>query len=560
MPKTKIVATIGPKSFNEDVLTKMIRSGLSTIRINTAHVELPYIGEVKKMVEGLNQKLGSHVGIMVDLKGPELRTGTFKEGGFLVKRGTKYTFGPQEKNPDISISHPAILEHLKEKDIILLSDGRVRMRVNLVKDGVANVEAVDDGTLRDRSRINIPGKFLPIGSVTDRDKEFLKESIKQGVDFFALSFVQGKENVIELEELIHEAGGDQFIVSKIETKSGLQNIREVTRVSDFIMVARGDLGVELPLKEVALAQKRIIMESHREGVPTIVATQMLESMVKESNPTRAEVSDVTNAILDNADALMLSEESSIGDYPVQAVNFLSDIAEYVESKQISLVEPDEFLGNRVAYSMARSAKNIASEIGADAILAFTKSGNTAKMISAVRPNVPIYAAVISSRMANKLNLYRGVEPVVFAGEESMGIDLISALSFFEAHSSLKKGDRVVLTSGAPYFLFGGTNEVRVSTIGTFIGRGYPSGKSVKGRITRDPEEKREILLLETNDEISFDRLGKYQAIIFTGNVSNKMRETLRDVGITVLHNTRLAVYVKDGEEVYVDGETGVIIH
>ncbi len=560
MPKTKIVATIGPKSFNEEVLTKMIKSGLSTIRINTAHVELPYIGQVKKMIEGLNQRMGSHVGIMVDLKGPELRTGPFNGGKLDVKKGARFTFAASEKKPDISISHPAILDHLKEKDMILFSDGRVRMRVISVKDSVANIEAIDEGSMRDRSRINIPGKFLPIGSVTDRDKEFLKESVKQGVDFFALSFVQGKDNVIELEELIHEAGGDQFIVSKIETKSGLQNIREITRVSDFIMVARGDLGVELPLKEVSLAQKRIIEESHKEGVPTIVATQMLESMVKESNPTRAEVSDVTNAILDNADALMLSEESSIGDYPVEAVTFLSDIAEYVESKQISLVEPVEFLGNRVAYSIARSAKNIANEIDADAILAFTKSGNTAKMISAVRPNVPIYAAVISNRMANKLNLYRGVEPVVFSGEESMGIDLVSALSFFEAHSSLKKGDRVVLTSGAPYFLFGGTNEVRVSTIGTFIGRGYPSGKSVKGKITRDPDEKREILLVESDEEISFDRIGKYQAIIFTGNVSNKMRETLRDVGSTVLHNTRLAVYIKDGEDVFVDGETGVIIH
>ena len=182
------------------------------------------------------------------------------------------------------------------------------------------------------------------------------------------------------------------------------------------------------------------------------------------------------------------------------------------------------------------------------------------MISAVRPNVPIYAAVISKIMATRLNLYRGVEPVVFTGEESMGIDMVRALSFFEAHSSLRKGDRVVLTSGAPYFLFGGTNEVRVATIGTFIGRGYPSGKSIKGKITRNPDEKREILLVETATEIPFEKLGKYQAIIFTGDISSKMQETLSEVGITVLYNTRLAVYLKDGEEVFVDGETGVIIH
>lgn len=560
MPKTKIVATIGPKSFNEDVLTMMIKSGLSTIRINTAHVDIDYIGKVRKMVDNLNLKLSSHVGIMVDLKGPELRTGVFPGGVLKVRKGQKFSLGKEESKPDISISHPAALDQLKEKDTILFSDGRVKMRVISIKGETASLESIDDGNLRDRSRINIPGKFLPIGSVTDRDIQFLIESIKQNVEFFALSFVQGKDNVIELEEKIRENGGDQFIVSKIETKSGLQNIREITRVSDFIMVARGDLGVELPLKEVSIAQKRIIEESHREGVPTIVATQMLESMVKESNPTRAEVSDVTNAILDNADALMLSEESSIGDFPAEAVNYLSEIAEYVESRQMNLVEPHGFLGNRVAYSIAKAAKNISEEIDADAILAFTKSGNTAKMISAVRPNVPIYAAVISKSMATRLNLYRGVEPVVFTGEESMGIDMVRALSFFEAHSSLKKGDRVVLTSGAPYFLFGGTNEVRVATIGTFIGRGYPSGKSIKGRITRNPDEKREILLVETLSEIPFEKLGKYHAIIFTMDISSKMQETLSEVGITVLYNTRLAVYPKDGEEVFVDGETGVIIH
>jgi len=559
VPKTKIVATIGPKSLDETVLKQMISYGLSCVRINTAHADQDYVKTVKRLIDRLNSSMKSNVGVMVDLKGPELRTGEFKNHQFPVKKGEKYSLGPEGAAADITLSHKEILDVAKEKDIILLSDGLIRMKILKVGADKLIAESQDNGVLRDRSRVNLPGKLIPVGTLTDRDRTFIKAGIEADVEFFAQSFVQSKESVLELEESISGMGGDQFIVSKIETKSGFQNIREIAKVSDFIMVARGDLGVELPLKEVAIAQKKIIEESHKEGVPTIVATQMLESMVKASSPTRAEVSDVTNAIMDNADALMLSEESAIGDYPVAAVSYLSEIAEFVESKQKNLVGPEEYLGNRVAFSIARSAKAIAEDIDADAILAFTKTGNTAKMISAVRPNVPIYAAVTSQKMANKLSLYRAVEPVVFSSEGSMGIDLLSALSFFEAHTPLRKGNRVVITSGAPYFLFGGTTEVRVATIGTFIGRGYPNGRSIKGRLTRNPDEKREILLVEHDGDIPFEKIGKFQAIIFTNQISHRYSESLRGMGITILTSTKLASYVKDGEEVFVDGETGVII-
>ncbi|MEM0158203.1 MAG: pyruvate kinase [Thermoplasmataceae archaeon] len=559
MPKTKIIATIGPRSQDESVLKQMISYGLSCVRINTAHADVGYIKTVKDLIDKLNVALKSNVGVMVDLKGPEIRTGEFKNHQFAVRKGTRYTLGPEGSDVDISLSHKEILDVAREKDTILLSDGAVRLKVTKVEKDRMTAESQDDGILRDRSRVNLPGKLIPVGNLTDRDRTFLKAGIDADVDFFAQSFVQNKESVLELEEAISGMGGDQFIVSKIETKSGFQNIREIAKVSDFIMVARGDLGVELPLKEVAIAQKKIIEEAHKEGVPTIVATQMLESMVKASSPTRAEVSDVTNAIMDNADALMLSEESAIGDHPVEAVSYLSEIAEFVESRQKNLAGPEEYLGNRVAFSIARSAKSIAEDIDADAILAFTKTGNTAKMISAVRPGVPIYAAVTSQRMANRLSLYRAVEPVVFSAEGTMGIDLLSALSFFEAHTPLRKGNRVVVTSGAPYFLFGGTTEVRVATIGSFVGRGYPSGKSIRGRLTRNPDEKREILLVEGQAQIPFEKIGKFQAVIFTNQISHRYAENLRGMGITILTNTKLASYVRDGEEVYLDGETGVLI-
>lgn len=419
------------------------------------------------------------------------------------------------------------------------------------------LESLDDGELRDRSRVNVPGKFLPIGNLTDRDISFLREGVESEVDMFALSFVQRKEDVELLEDKILEYGGDQFIVSKIETKNGFQGIRDIARVSDFIMVARGDLGVELPLKEVAMAQKKIIEESHKQGVPTIVATQMLESMVKSSSPTRAEVSDVTNAIMDNADALMLSEESSIGDFPDLAVKYLKDIAEFVESRDVPLPEPKEFLGNRVAYSIARAAKMISNEIDADAILAFTKSGNTAKMLSAVRPGVPILATVTSDRLANKLNLYRGVEPILLDGNTE-NFDVMQALSLIEKKTFLKKGDRVVITSGAPYFVFGGTNEVRVATVGNFVGRGYPSGKSVSGKIFTKTSGTGDILILEGSEVPADLQLKKLKAVIFTGNIPVKLKERIRENGATVLHNTKMAKDLVPGELVHIDGQTGVI--
>lgn len=556
MASTKIVATIGPSSFDEDILKRMYDYGLSIVRVNTAHIEPGYIAKVKELTCRINKKTGRHVGVMVDLKGPELRTGEFPGGSLTVSKGEIFEL-PFKNSGTIAFSHPEIYSSLVPKDLILLSDGKVTMKVKSVTDDKLTLESLDDGVLRDRSRVNVPGKFLPLGNLTHRDITFLEEGLEANVDMFALSFVQRKEDVEILQEKIMARGGDQFIVSKIETKSGFQNIRDIAKVSDFIMVARGDLGVELPLKEVVMAQKRIIEESHMQGVPTIVATQMLETMIKSSTPTRAEVSDVTNAIMDNADALMLSAESSIGDFPDVAVKYLRDIAEFVESKNVELSEPREFLGNQVAYSIARAAKVISNEINADAILAFTKTGNTAKMLSAVRPHVPILATVTSRSLANKLNLYRGVEPIVLEGKEEQ-IDLMEALSLIEDATFLKKGDRVIITSGAPYFLFGGTNEVRVATVGNFVGRGYSTGKSVRGKVFTTESGAGDILLMTEPRMPESINLKKLKAALFVPIISVKLKESLRADGLTVVYNTRLVRDLKPGEIVHIDGATGVI--
>ena len=558
MPDTKIIATMGPASADMAVLEKMAKNGLSAVRINTAHADPGYIGKIKGMIDRVNKKLGTYIGVLVDLKGPELRTGEFPGGSFEVKAGSQYILAPEGTKGDVfTINYPAILNTLTTNDLILMSDGRFRFKVVKSGKNQATVKSLDSGRMRDRSRINVPGKYLDLGVLTDRDIIFLKEGIKENVEFFALSFVQKKENVEHLQKQIMTNGGDQLIVSKIETKSGLQNIRTISRVSDLVMVARGDLGVELPLEEVVVAQKKIIDESHRYGVPTIVATQMLESMVNSSSPTRAEVSDVTNAIMDNTDCVMLSEETAIGKFPAEAVEYLNRISTYVEDKVGDFREPDDFLGNRVAYSISRAAKVVASEIEADGIVAFTQSGNTAKMISAVRPCVPIYTIVTDPHLGRKLNLFRGIRPVRIEPVKSDDGDLYETILSAEKSIKIRKGARLVITSGAPNFLFGGTNEVMVSTFGKFLGRGYPSGKSFRG-IVAGKRVKGDILIV--NEDISEERddFRKYRGIIFTGKASHEVMETLESSGIPVLYNTKIREKISEGDEIFIDGYTGII--
>lgn len=558
MAQTKIVATVGPSSDNLATLREMVKKGLSAVRINTAHIQDGYIEKIRRLVDNVNKELSSSVGIMIDLKGPELRTGTFSNGSFTIKEGSKYRISAAGDRDAISINYPSALKSLQKGDDVVMSDGKVRFTVDSSSDNFAELRAISSGNLRDRSRVNIPGRYLDLGVLTERDKKFLAEGVKNEVEFYALSFVQDRSNVTHLQKLIYDLEDDASIVSKIETKSGFDNIDSIAAVSDYIMVARGDLGVEMPLEDVTIAQKSIIVEAHKHGVPTIVATQMLESMVESSSPTRAEVSDVTNAILDNADSVMLSEETAIGKHPAEAVGYLSRIADYVESIHNDFPEPKEYYGNRIAYSISRASKIIAGEIGANGILAFTLTGNTARMISAVRPNVPIYAAVTREKIGRRLNLLRGVIPMVMPDRFRETSDLVEAIAHIESENHFEKGDRVVVTSGAPYFLFGGTNDVRVMTVGTFNGRGYPMGNSLQGKLTEDESGEGDIILIS---ERKWDRekvTRKFKGIIFTIDISDQDKEFLEERGMTVVFNTKIVKAIPEGATVSIDAGTGII--
>lgn len=559
MPKTKIIATVGPSSQDPEVLSRMIDLGLSCVRINSAHITSGFIGKMKDVVSELNRKKGTHVAIMVDLKGPELRTSSFTGGKKKIISGKVFKLVPEAtKDDEIGINHPSVISSLKSGDVVYMSDGRVSFNVTDILKDQAVIIAEDDAEIRDRSRINIPGRILDLGTLTERDRTFLQEGIENAVDYFALSFVQSKDNVQNLQKTIMESGGSQGIVSKIETKSGYQNIEEISAASDVIMVARGDLGVELPLTEVSLAQKNIIYHAHRRGKPTIVATQMLESMVQSDSPTRAEVSDVTNAILDNTDSLMLSEETAMGKFPVEAVGYLGRISEYVESQRKDFSEPEEFIGNRVAYSIAVASKTIAIDASAEGIIAFTRTGNTARMISATRPTVPVYGVVSSESIARKLNLFRGITPVYLPMENDTTTDIYEMTQNFQNMMKIKKGLRYVVTSGAPYFFSGGTNDVRVITTGKYLGVGHTNGISADGSVSTSTSPRGEILFVQTADKIP-QEISNYKGIICCGAVGSKLREKLKDAGIALLANTKMFYELIDNESVFMDGYTGIIV-
>ncbi len=556
MVKTKIVATIGPASFDESTIIKMADKGLSTIRINTAHVDPGYITNVSKMVYKINSEHNKKLGIMVDLKGPELRTGEFSGGILNIEAGKEYNISDDgATKSDISINYK-ISGYLDKDTIIAINDGRVRFNVDSLENGIIKAKAMDNGVLHDRSRVNIPGKYIELGVLTDRDKLFIGESLKNNVNFYALSFVQSRENVYELQDYIFDKKGQGDIISKIETKNGYDNIESIVKVSDFIMVARGDLGVELPLKEVAMAQKRIINISHKYAVPTIVATQMLESMVNSDSPTRAEVSDVTNAILDDTDALMLSEETAMGKYPVEAVTYLYEISKYVESQSMSFPEPENFLVDPIAFSVAKGVKIMSSTIDVSSIIALTISGHTAKIISAIRPVNDIYAVVQSEWLARSLNLMKGVIPVVLPREYAQSENIYEIISKISPLANLKPGEKTIVVSGSPSFYLGGTNNIRVLSIGTFMGRGYPAGKSIAGKVDINRSGSGNIIILDRYDS-SLD-YSKYDAAIIKSDVTNRIIDKFIQAGKTLVYNTELVSEIRGGSTISIDADTGII--
>ena len=556
MSLTKIIATYGPSIETYTTLKALALSGMNCIRINTAHASQESLEKIVSMRNSIESETGKIVSIMVDLKGEELRILT-KNGDIAIINGKEYQISDKTfRSWDIAINLEKSIEVIRPGDLLVAMDGRIKFEVNEVKDGVLTTVALTSGTLKNMGRLNIPGRYVPLASVTEKDKEFLELAIKNQIEFCAMSFVQSARQINDLHDIIMEMKGNMKIIAKIETKRALDNIKEIVAVSDLIMVARGDLGVEVPLSEVSMAQKEIIMAAHKNGVPTIVATQILESMISSESPTRAEVSDITNAILDNADALMLSEETAVGKFPNQAVQTLSTIAEYVEKKVIHFPGPDEYFGNRVTFSISRATRVISDEVSSDAIIVITRTGNTARMVSAVRPSMKIVAAVPHRLIAGFTTLLRGVIPVIIDSQPPENITIQKIIEQIRQSGIISTGNRIVVTSGIPEMIFGGTTEVKVMTVGDVVGRGFGSGVNLKGKLTMAPDYSGDIILIK--DMIDFSRLAGKKGIITESQLKREELDKLKALNITTLSGTVLFRKLGNDNIISVDIETGVI--
>ncbi|MFC1972347.1 pyruvate kinase [Chloroflexota bacterium] len=468
--RTKIVCTIGPATGTASVVERLIRSGMNIARLNLSHGTYDVHAQYIRTVRRISQRLRMQVAILVDLPGPKYRTGRLKGGQTILKKGAQLTLTTRDIEGDatlVPVNLPNLPQDVKTGDTVLLDDGAMQLRV-LGKNGNEVIcRVMVGGVLTERRGLVVPGMRISGPFITDALREDLAFAVQQKPDYLAISFVSSAEDVFAVLSVLSELNADIPVISKIERGQAVKDFGDILSASDGIMVARGDLGVDVPLERVPLIQKEIIQKCNRVGKPVITATQMLESMVNAARPTRAEVSDVANAILDGTDATMLSAETSIGKYPVQAVRTMARIAVETE-KRLSythlITERSTWIERQTDELISYSACYTADSLGAVTIVAFTYSGSTARRVSKYRPRVPILAITPSDVVSGKLLLYWGVYP--FQVDPASSVDELFEMGAKLAKDSglAKTGDLIVITGGVPIGMAGTTNLLKVEKI------------------------------------------------------------------------------------------------
>lgn len=469
--KTKIVCTIGPATESEAKLTELVDAGMNVMRLNFSHGDFAEHQNRVDNLKKVTKKTGKTVGILQDLAGPKIRTGEFKNGSIVLKEGQKFTFTTNDAEKTtgdehrVWINYPLLPKEVKVGGYILVHDGKRKLQITAIKGKDVICKVITGGEIKSKRGVNLPNAYLSVSSITEKDRKDLEFGIKNKVDFVALSFVRRADDILELREILSKAKSDAMIVAKIETPEALENIDAILAATDAIMVARGDLAIEIPAESVPFAQKELIRKCIVLGKPVITATQMLESMIKSPVPTRAEVSDVANAIIDGTDAIMLSEETTLGDYPVEAVKMMTRIALEIEQDIKKYAAPFHYDNSTdMTDIISQSAVHLGRESGAKYLVALTRSGWTARMIARYRPNQVILSLMGNQKDANKLILSYGCYPVIVPHFETAAdiMDLVRKVSV--SHHFAKKGDKVVIIAGMPVGKAKGTNMVLVETI------------------------------------------------------------------------------------------------
>ena len=464
---TRIVCTIGPSSASPSILRSLIQAGMDVARLNFSHGDPDTHRRAARDVRAAAEALGRPVAIIGDLQGPKIRTGPLDDSFLRLVRGRRVVLTANHRDgPDeIEVSHGELVEALHRGDRVLLDDGRIELVVRSVEALRATCSVVRGGLLGERKGVSVPGRTPPLPALTEKDLEDLKLAVELGVDYIALSFVRRPEDVIECKDRLGALGCTAPVVAKLEKVEAIRELDRILEVAGGVMVARGDLGVELKLGELPAVQKEIIDRANRAGVPVITATEMLESMVTSNRPTRAEASDVANAIWDGTDAVMLSQETSVGAHPIEAVRAMARICmaaqrhpTFQRQRQIWR-EPGEF-GSAIAHAAAASA----SELRARVIIAFTESGTTALRCSKARPDVPIIAASPNPDVLRKTALYSGVVPMLVSPGSDTDSMFANATAAAVKGGFVREGDRVVIVAGVPVGRSGQTNLLKVQTV------------------------------------------------------------------------------------------------
>ncbi|MFO7860704.1 MAG: pyruvate kinase [Desulfosalsimonas sp.] len=471
MSKTKIVCTIGPACADVHILSRMIHAGMSVARFNFSHGGREAHAEMIRMVRTASEETGVPVAILQDLRGPKIRVGEVEAPGIHLKTGETLvltTDAEAGQGNRVSVSYPHLPEDVSVGDTILLADGLMEMVVTRTTKTEVHCEVISGGTLTSHKGINLPSGSVRTPAITEKDKGDLAFGLSQDVDYVAMSFVRRSEDVRQAKEIIAHAGHSTPVIAKIEKHEALKDIDNIMDVSDGIMVARGDLGVEIPLENVPGTQKMLVEKGNEAGKPVIIATQMLRSMLDSPRPTRAEATDVANAVLDGADALMLSEETATGNHPVRAVEYMGRIAKVTEEKYPYEKSFQEILQTRISESVAHATCILSDHLAARAIIATTKSGYTAHQIARFRPKSRIIAVSPDIRTVRQLALYWGCLPGLmdYTKDTDEMFDRASEFAIEKGHA--KKGDLVVITAGHPMWEAGTTNMITVRRLGDIV--------------------------------------------------------------------------------------------
>ena len=577
MRKTKIICTLGPSSESEETLRRLMIEGMDVARFDLSHGTHEEQLEKFNRVKRIREELGLPVAALLDTKGPEIRLKTFENDKAELKQGSRFTLTTREVLGNasiVSITYKDLPKDVKPGGRILLDDGLIELLIDDVDDTEIHCTVANSGVISNRKGVNVPDTNLSMPFISQKDYDDICFGIEHGFDFIAASFTRTAEDILQIRKILEEKNCNNIsIIAKIENMQGVQNINDIIRVSDGIMVARGDMGVEIPLEEVPVLQKKIIQKVYQAGKQVITATQMLDSMMKNPRPTRAEATDVANAIYDGTSAIMLSGETAAGAYPVEALQTMVKIAERTEI-DINYRRRFEEKGTGVITDVTNAISHATCTTGMDlnaaAIITVSKSGRTARMISKFRPTCPIIACTMSESVWRRLNLSWGVQPVIITERDTTDDLFETAVEAAQKKGYVKQGDITVITAGVPLGVSGTTNMLKVQVVGHILANGEGINKQkVRGRLcvchSKEDLVKKyqpgDIVVTQDTDNAMLNQLKTASGIVIEkGSLDAHAVTVGLSLDIPVLLNVKNATDIlKTGVFVNLDCENGVIV-